>query len=129
VPTLAAAAAAVPRHARVLLTTGRRGLQAFAGADHAWFLIRSITAPEPPLPPHHELLLDRGPYTLEHERTLIERHRIDLIVTKDSGGEATEAKLRAARERGLEVIVVDRPAPPAGVPTVATVDQALERLK
>jgi precorrin-6A/cobalt-precorrin-6A reductase len=129
VPTLNAAAEQIPTGARVLLTTGRRGLQAFAPVGHAWFLIRTITPPDPPLPPHHELRLDRGPYTVDSERTLIDRERISLIVTKDSGGEATEAKLRAARERRLAVIVVDRPAPPPGVPTVATVHEALARLK
>lgn len=129
VPTLHAAAAQIPAGARVLLTTGRRGLEAFAPVGHAWFLIRTITPPGPPLPPRHELLLARGPYTLDTERTLIDRERIGLIVTKDSGGEATDAKLRAARERHLPVIVVDRPAPPPGVPTVATVHEALARLK
>lgn len=126
VPDLAAAAAAIAPGRRVLLTTGRRGLEAFAQAG-AWFLIRSITPPGPPLPPHHALLLDRGPYTLESERALLTRHAIDLIVTKDSGGAATEAKLAAARERGLPVIVVDRPPPPPGA--VATVAEVLARLK
>jgi precorrin-6A/cobalt-precorrin-6A reductase len=126
VPSLAAAAAAIPAGARVLLTTGRRGLDAFAHSN-AWFLIRSITPPDPPLPPRHELLLDRGPYTIETERALIHRHAIDLIVTKDSGGEATEAKLEAARERRIRVIVVDRPSPPPDA--VATVAEILARLK
>ena len=63
----------------------------------AWFLVRCIDPPEPPLPARHELLLDRGPYTLEGELALIDRHRIDLLVTKDSGGQLTEAKLDAAR--------------------------------
>ena len=121
VPSLEAAAAAIPAGARVLLTTGRRGLDAFASVEHAWFLIRAITPPGPPLPPRHELRLDRGPYTLASEHALIDRHQIDLIVTKDSGGEATEAKLQAARERQLPVIVVDRPPPPAGLPTATTV--------
>jgi precorrin-6A/cobalt-precorrin-6A reductase len=129
VPTLDAAATQIPTGARVLLTTGRRGLEAFAPIGHAWFLIRTITPPGPPLPPHHELLLDRGPYTPADERALIDRHAIDVIVTKDSGGEATEAKLQAAREKRLPVIVVDRPKPPPGVPTVATVQEALARLK
>jgi precorrin-6A/cobalt-precorrin-6A reductase len=129
VPSLPAAAAAIPGGARVLLTTGRRGLDAFAPVDHAWFLIRTITAPGPPLPPRHALQLDRGPYTLAGERALVDRHAIDLIVTKDSGGEATEAKLEAARERRLAVVVVERPPPPAGVPTVATVRAALAHLR
>jgi precorrin-6A/cobalt-precorrin-6A reductase len=124
VADLAAAAALVPQLGRrVLLTTGRQGLGAFATAD-AWFLIRCVDPPDPPLPAQHELLLDRGPYTLAGELALIDRHALDLVVTKDSGGELTEAKLDAARERGLPVIVVDRPRRPA-TPTVATVAEAL----
>jgi precorrin-6A/cobalt-precorrin-6A reductase len=80
------------------------------------------------LPPYHELLLDRGPYALASELALIDRRAIDLIVTKDSGGEATEAKLAAARERRLPVILVERPPAPPGVPTVATVAAALSVL-
>jgi len=56
------------------------------------------------------VLLDRGPYTVEGERSLVAAHGIDVVVTKDSGGALTEAKLHAARERGLPVVVVRRPA-------------------
>jgi precorrin-6A/cobalt-precorrin-6A reductase len=110
---------------RVLLTTGRQGLAAFADVDDAWFLVRCVDPPQPPLPRHHELLLDRGPYTLEGELALVDQHRIDLVVTKDSGGPHTVAKLDAARERGLPVVVVRRP-PRLDVPTVTTVQEALE---
>ncbi|HYV16285.1 MAG TPA: cobalt-precorrin-6A reductase [Conexibacter sp.] len=130
VDDLDAAAAAIPRlGTRVLLTSGRQGLAAFAGVDDAWFLIRCVDPPAAPLPPQHELLLDRGPYTLEGERALIDAHRIDLVVTKDSGGAHTAAKLDAARERGLPVIVVRRPARAAGVATVASVAEALARVR
>jgi precorrin-6A/cobalt-precorrin-6A reductase len=111
--------------ARVLLTTGRQGLAAFAACDDAWFLVRCVEEPDPPLPRAHELLLDRGPYTLAGELALIDAHRIDIVVTKDSGGPHTVAKLDAARERGLRVIVVRRP-PRLAVPTVTTVAEALE---
>jgi precorrin-6A/cobalt-precorrin-6A reductase len=125
VPDLPTAAAIVPAHgSRVLLTTGRQDVAAFARVDTAWFLIRSITAPLPPLPPKHELLLDRGPYTLERELALLERHAIDLVVTKNSGGDATAAKLVASRERGLPVIVIERPAL-ARAQTVHTVAEAV----
>jgi len=124
VPDLAAAAALIPAlGTRVLLTTGRQGLAAFARGG-AWFLVRCVDPPQPPLPARHELLLDRGPYTPAGELALIDRHAIDLLVTKDSGGRLTEAKLDAARERGLPVIVVDRP-PRASTGTVATVAEAL----
>ena len=118
-----ARATGAPR-ARVLLTTGRQGLAAFADVDDAWFLVRCVDPPEPPLPRDHELLLDRGPYTLDGELALIDAHRIDLVVTKDSGGSHTVAKLDAARERSLPVIVVRRP-PRLDVPTVTTVEAAL----
>jgi precorrin-6A/cobalt-precorrin-6A reductase len=124
--TLEQAAALLPQLGRrVLLTTGRQGLDAFAGVQRAWFLVRCVDPPEAPLPPHHELLLDRGPYTLEGERELIDRNEIDLLVSKDSGGVHTAAKLDAARERGLPVILVRRPRRPTGVQTVAGVEQAL----
>jgi precorrin-6A/cobalt-precorrin-6A reductase len=121
VDDLAAAAAAIAGLGeRVLLTTGRQGLAAFAGIDAAWFLVRCVDRPDPPLPPRHELLLDRGPYTLEGELALVDRHAIDLLVTKHSGGTHTQAKLDAARARGLPVIVVRRPAGP-DVPVEETV--------
>lgn len=124
VPDLDAAAAAVPELGeRVLLTTGRQGLAAFARVD-AWFLIRCVDPPDVALPACHQLVLDRGPYTLEGELALVDRHGIDLVVTKDSGGSATEAKLGAARERGLPVIVVERPARP-DAPTVGSLAEAL----
>ncbi|MDO8213625.1 cobalt-precorrin-6A reductase [Conexibacter sp. CPCC 206217] len=119
------AAALIPPGARVLLTTGRQGLPAFASVEDAFFLVRCVDPPDPPLPSHHELLLDRGPYTLAGELELIDAHRLDLVVTKDSGGALTEAKLDAARERGLPVIVVRRPARVAGSAVVASVDEAV----
>lgn len=108
---------------RVFLTTGRQGLAAFAAVSDAWFLIRCVDPPEAPLPRQHEVLLDRGPYALAGELTLIDRHAIDVVVTKDSGGELTRAKLDAARTRGLPVIVVRRPPRP-DVATVATAREA-----
>lgn len=111
---------------RVLLAIGRQEAGAFAGVADAWFLIRAIEAPDGPLPPHHELLLARGPYALEDERRLLADHAIDLVVTKDSGGDATRAKLDAARERGIAVLVVRRPPAPEGpgIVVVASADDA-----
>jgi precorrin-6A/cobalt-precorrin-6A reductase len=119
------AAARVPDlGSRVLLTTGRQGLSAFAGVTDAWFLIRCVDPPDNPLPPRCEVLLDRGPYTLEGELALIDHHEINVVVTKDSGGNHTRAKLDAARERGLTIIVVRRPPPPE-VEKVALVDHVM----
>ncbi len=113
----AAEAAAALEGERALLTIGHAAT-AFAGSP-AWCLIRAITPPPPPLPRRHELILARPPFTLASELALLDR--VDALVTKDSGGD--DAKLQAARLRGLPVIVIDRPpAPPAH--TVATVDDA-----
>ncbi|MFF8992936.1 cobalt-precorrin-6A reductase [Streptomyces sp. NPDC014983] len=129
VPSLAAAAEALPGLGeRVFLTTGRLGLAAFAHLTDRYFLVRSVERPDPPLPPHTGIVLARGPFTVAGERELLRAHRIDVLVTKDSGGEATAAKLTAARELGLPVVVVRRPALPAGVTAVPDVDAVLRRL-
>ncbi|WP_156726092.1 cobalt-precorrin-6A reductase [Streptomyces apocyni] len=132
VGSLAEAAELLPTlGSRVFLTTGRMGLAAFAhpAADDLWFLVRSVDAPEPPHPPRMEVLLDRGPFTLDGERELLRRHRVDVVVTKDSGGAATAPKLTAAREAGLPVVVVRRPPVPEGVPVAADPTEALRWLQ
>ncbi|NBE92406.1 cobalt-precorrin-6A reductase, partial [Nonomuraea sp. K271] len=106
---------------RVFLTTGRRSLPVFTGLSGVWLLARSVDPPDAPVPANMHVLLDRGPYTVEGERALIREHRLDVLVTKDSGGEMTAAKLAAARELGLPVIMVDRPPPPPGVRVVDAV--------
>ncbi|SHW29762.1 cobalt-precorrin-6x reductase [Mycobacteroides abscessus subsp. abscessus] len=109
---------------RVFLTTGRSGTTAFRGSD-AWFLIRAVTPPDADtLPPHHHILLSRGPYDYDNELALLRDHRIDALVTKNSGGGMTRAKIDAAQALGVPVIMVDRPALPDGVATAATVDEA-----
>ncbi len=125
VDSLGAAAGLVPRLGRrAFLTTGRQGLEAFADVNETWFLIRCVDPPAVRLPPHHRLILDRGPYTLAGERALFEEHDVDVLVTKDSGGEHVAAKLEAARARGAPVVVVRRPARPP-VPAVGTVAEAV----
>ena len=111
-------------YSRVFLTTGRSGTAAFADVD-AWFLIRAVTAPDPDtLPRRHELLLSRGPYRYDGELALLRAHRIDALVTKNSGGDMTRPKLDAAAALGVPVVMVDRPPLPAGVRTVGTVEAA-----
>ncbi|MBN0043013.1 cobalt-precorrin-6A reductase [Streptomyces actuosus] len=113
---------------RVLLTTGRLGLASFAHLTQLHFVVRSVEPPEPPMPPHTDLLLARGPFTEAHETALLREHRIDVIVTKDSGAEATAAKLSAARSLGLPVVVVRRPALPDGVTAVSDLAGVLDLL-
>ncbi|MFI9156009.1 cobalt-precorrin-6A reductase [Kitasatospora aureofaciens] len=129
-PSLPAAAELLPGLGRrVFLSSGRQGIGAFAHLDGLHFLARSVDPPEPPLPPSLEVLLDRGPFTLDGERALLRDHRIDVVVTKDSGGAATAPKLTAARELGLPVVVVERPPAPEGVPVAADVAGAVHWLE
>ncbi|MFI9722840.1 cobalt-precorrin-6A reductase [Streptomyces sp. NPDC052396] len=126
VASLAEAADVLPALGeRVFLTTGRMGLAAFAHLSGQWFLVRSVDAPEPPAPPRMEVLLDRGPFTVAGERELLRRHAIDVLVTKDSGAAATAAKLTAAREAGIPVVVVRRPPVPEGVRVASGVGEAV----
>ena len=130
VASLAEAADVLPALGhRVLLTTGRLGLAAFAHLAQLHFVVRSVEPPEPPMPPDVDVLLARGPFTVADEAALLREHRIDVVVTKDSGGAATAAKLTAAREAGVPVVVVRRPPLPDGVSAVPDVAGVLERLK
>jgi precorrin-6A/cobalt-precorrin-6A reductase len=124
VPDAATAAAHVPRlGTRVFLATGSGDLAAFAGLD-AWCLLRAVDPPPPPLPARHHLVLARGPFTDDAERALLREHRIEALVARDSGGELTAAKLVAARELGLPVVLIARPPSP-DVPAVASVEEAV----
>jgi precorrin-6A/cobalt-precorrin-6A reductase len=110
---------------RVLLTVGGLQLTAFAAAPQHHYVVRTI---EPPTAitelPDHYLLLARGPFGVEDETTLMRDARIDVLVTKNSGGRATEAKLVAARACGIEVIMIERPKP-GDVPAIETIDDML----
>ncbi len=122
--TMAAKVVSANGYSRVFLTTGRTGVGAFAGLD-AWFLIRAVTPPDgAALPLRHQLLLSRGPYRYDDELNLLREHRIDALVTKNSGGDMTRAKVDAADALGVPVVMVSRPPLPQGVATVDTVDEA-----
>ncbi|WP_433734630.1 cobalt-precorrin-6A reductase [Nocardia sp. CA-129566] len=130
VPDLDAAAHAVSELGhRVFLTIGRQGVAAFAGLTDQWFLIRAIDPPAGALPPHHELLLARGPFSPADELRLLIQYRIDVLVTKDSGGDQTAAKLAAARSADIPVVVVDRPELPPAAIVAETVSDAWKWLR
>jgi precorrin-6A/cobalt-precorrin-6A reductase len=123
--TDAAECIARKQFSRVFLTTGRSGVKAFTDSA-AWFLIRAVTAPDAAsLPRRHEIVLSRGPYHYDGEYALLREHRIDALVTKNSGGDMIRAKLDAAAALHIPVVMVARPPLPAGVTTVGTVEEAV----
>jgi precorrin-6A/cobalt-precorrin-6A reductase len=118
-----AALGSAPR--RVFLALGRKELQPFAAAPQHLYLIRSVDPVEPPLGvPHAAYIVARGPFSEAADRALLERHNIEMIVAKNSGGDATYGKIAAARALQLPVVMLKRPALPE-VPSVATVDEVL----
>ncbi|GEM_PF-70916 len=126
VPTAAEAARVVQeRFKRPLLTIGRQNLAAFAGDARSSYLIRCVEPPEGKLPRRYLLMFDRGPFDFDSEHSLLRRHRIDVVVTKNSGGDSTSAKLEAARSLHIPVIMIERANTPP-VRTVSTVREAAE---
>ncbi|MDX2255279.1 MAG: cobalt-precorrin-6A reductase, partial [Pseudanabaenaceae cyanobacterium bins.39] len=129
VATVEAAAEAIPASIkRVFITSGRQQLEPFLRRSliysDTWYLIRSIDPPDLQLP-HSQVLLDRGPFDLAQERQLLRDYRIEAIVSKNSGGTATYAKIIAARELGIPIIMVQRPALPDAVAQLTSIDQAI----
>lgn len=114
VADLDAAAAALPEApGRVFLAIGRQHLAAFAARPQHHYLLRLVDPPEQALPlPDAEAVIARGPFTFDDDLALLRSRRINLIVTKNAGGEGARAKLDAARVLGLPVIVIERPTVP-----------------
>jgi precorrin-6A/cobalt-precorrin-6A reductase len=125
VPDADAARTAAEAYQHPFVTTGRQSLPAFlAWADRS-VLARVVDAPEVALPDRWTLITARGPYDYGAERRLMSEFAVDVLLTKDSGGSQTSAKLDVAGDLGIPVVILARPARPSGVPTVANVTDAL----
>ncbi|NLS16482.1 cobalt-precorrin-6A reductase [Rhizobium sp. P40RR-XXII] len=113
---------------RVFLATGRQEAHQANAAPQHHYWVRSVDPVEPPLTaPHVSYIHSRGPFRLEDELEVLRRHAIEVVVAKNSGGDATYGKIEAARQLGIKVIMVER-AETAGLPVVETVDAALDRI-
>lgn len=110
---------------RALVTIGIKGLDSFAGLQGARCLVRLIEPPAAPLP--FDVVSARGPFTIAAEKRLFTDQKIDVLVTKASGGAATRAKITTARILGLPVIMIRRPPPEPG-PRARNIAAALEWL-
>lgn len=121
----AAARIVQDRYRRPLLTIGQDNLAAFSGDARGSYLIRCEEPPEGALPRRYLLMFDRGPFDVDNEHSLLRRHRIDVVVTTNSGGEDAAATLEAARALHIPVVMIQRP-PAAPVPTATSVAEAAQ---
>jgi precorrin-6A/cobalt-precorrin-6A reductase len=109
-----AAVAALPdTHSRVFLAIGRQHIAPFAAKPQHAYTLRFVDAPDGALPlPNAEVIVSRGPFTPEGDRELMASREIDMLVARNSGGSGARAKIDAARELGIPVIMIARPALP-----------------
>ena len=126
VEDLAEAAKLAPKLGhRAFLTVGRTELASFSGVAGVHFLVRLVDPPSAPLPlADFEIMLERGPFDETEELQLMRVRHIDLVIAKNSGGDATYGKIAAARELKVPVILQRRPALPAGYAPAAMVETA-----
>ncbi len=115
VPDIAGAVAVLDRLAtRVFLAVGRMHLADFAVNSQHFHLLRLVDVPEgPPVFPDQHVIVDRGPFTVAGDLGLLRDHRIELVVSKNAGGTGAQAKIAAARQLDLPVLMIDRPVLPA----------------
>ena len=114
VPDIPAAVAALEGPTRrVMLAIGRMHLDAFAAQPGHFYLLRLVDAPDGPLPlPDCAVEVSRGPFTVEQDTALMQRHGIELVVAKNAGGSGARAKVDAARALSIPMLMIDRPALP-----------------
>jgi precorrin-6A/cobalt-precorrin-6A reductase len=123
--TGAAVAAIGPNSRKVFVALGRSELEPFPRAPQHRYLFRSVDPVDPPLPlPHVTYVTARGPFSEASDRALMSAHAIDVVISKNSGGDAAYGKIAAARALGIDVVMIRRPPPP-DAPAVQTVDEAI----
>ena len=122
------AAAGLPPGARVMLTVGHKELGIFLAREDCSFVVRTIEQMGYDLPAHAETLVSRPPFFVGAETELLKSQAITHLITKNSGGVQTEAKLRAAQQLRIAVVMISRPELP---PThqVQTVGRAIAALR
>ena len=109
----------------VFVTVGRSELAPLEHASQHRYLIRSVDPVDPPLSlPNVEYIAARGPFGEADDSALMKKHRIDVVIAKNSGGRAAYGKIAAARGLGIQVIMLQRPPSPE-VPTVTSIEEAI----
>ncbi|WP_170465234.1 cobalt-precorrin-6A reductase [Ruegeria arenilitoris] len=108
----AAVAALTGPKRRVFLAVGRLHLEEFSAQPQHQYLLRLVDEPDALPLPHCDVVVSRGPFTEAEDRALMESHRIEVVVSKNSGGSGARAKLDVARALGVPVLMIDRPSLP-----------------
>lgn len=121
----AEAARLIPSDATVFLATGRQSLPAWAGLRARSVHLRVIDPPVEPFPFAGSFVVARPPFDRASEADLFKRLEVTHLVVKDSGAPEARTKLDAARDLGIEVIVLRRPPRPEGLASAPTVEDAL----
>jgi precorrin-6A/cobalt-precorrin-6A reductase len=124
VANTAAAREAAQAARRPFLTIGRQSLTHFESWADRQVLVRLVDPPTSPLPQRWTVILSRGPYSYAGERRILAEHAIDVLITKDSGGTHTVAKLDAAGDLGIPTVIIARSEHPAAH-HLATVDETV----
>jgi len=126
VPDLASAATAIPSGARVFLATGHGSARRFRAPTGAAIILRVIDTPDGMNTPQSwTILAERPPFSVESELATFRKYGITHLVARNSGGAGGRTKLDAAAALGVEVVMVARPEPPAGIVAVDSVAGAL----
>ena len=121
------AAALIPPGKTVFLGTGRQTLDRFANLEGRRVICRQIDPPTAPFPfEGGEFLIGRPPFSVAHERDLFAALGIDWIVVKNAGGAASETKLTAARDLGIPVLMIRRPALPDDIAVTDSLAAAID---
>ncbi len=127
VANVSAAVALITPGTRVFAATGWDSLPVFAGFRGAAMMLRQTRSHSRPAPYDFvELVFGDPPFTVADERALFAARRVDLLICRNLGGQASRPKLDAALQLDIAVILVDRPLDPAGLPKVGSVAQALD---
>lgn len=126
--SIAEAVAALPSAARALVTIGRKDIALFFKRTDIGGVARMIEAPPADVPERWDIIRARPPFTLESEINLLRQHAITYLVSKNAGGGDTYAKIEAARETKIPVVMLKRPAKPSAA-TVASPDLLLGELR
>ncbi len=126
VASVDAARPMIVRATRLFLATGRQTLEDFSGFMDCTLICRQIDPPDGPFPfPNGKFLIGRPPFSVEDEKALFQRERIDWLIVKNAGGAASYSKIEAAAQLGIPVIMLARPTLP-DAPVASTVDEVME---